>query len=986
MSGGRPGGFGRRIFAVLALAVLVPCGAFMLIHVARTRTWLRESEQIRLELKARLVAQNLRWFFSETMADLRKDAALPLFSAIIDARDRGEPPTSRQRERMAFHLGRRPYEAFLRSRELRDRGGERVLTLPDLPVPGASEDLPLFREIALRGQSLRRWKGADAAGGAELLFVAPVAEPGTPPSGILVLRYDGNVLTHLLTQGQNEDLRHADVVILDDRGAMVASGELPESLGGNRESDGPSAAVPLEEGWSVVVRRRQEPGASDGMLWGSSLLFPGALLLLLALGGAFWLARSLAAPLRRLTESARAFAEGNLDVRVTVETQDEIGALATIFNDMACRITHHISRLEESEERYRSLFDHMLDGFALHEIILDQEGHPENYRFLAVNPAFERLTGLRGEAIVGRTVKEALPRTEQHWIDAYGQVALTGNPATFENFSEELGCFFEVTAYSPAPGFFACIFSDVTARRRAEEALVESEERLRLALDAASDGLWDWNVATGEAYWGPRTYTMLGYDPGEFPASFAQWGRLVHPEDRERTVAQIQAHLDEGKPGYAVEFRMQTREGGWRWILARGKVIERDASGAPRRMVGTHADITDRKHAEEERRKLEQYLRNIVDSMPSLLVGVDVRGRVTQWNAEAERRTGVSRNDAVGCLVQELLPLPGHAMERLQEALSQRLLQKVERVTLDDAEGRQRFADVLVYPLVANGVTGAVMRVDDVTERVRLEEIMVQTEKMMSVGGLAAGMAHEINNPLGGILQGTQTILRRLDPGMEKNVAAAVACGTSLEAVRCYLESREILTFLQGIRESGERAAGIVTNMLAFSRQSDAVKTPCALKDLVDRAVALAATDFDLRRQYDFRKIALEREDDPALPPVFCVVTEIEQVLLNLLKNAAQALSAYSQDQPPRIRVTTKRDGDRAVIEVRDNGPGVPEALQHRIFEPFFTTKEVGVGTGLGLSVSYFIVHTNHGGELLLARVPEGGAAFSVRLPLEGGE
>ena len=136
-------------------------------------------------------------------------------------------------------------------------------------------------------------------------------------------------------------------------------------------------------------------------------------------------------------------------------------------------------------------------------------------------------------------------------------------------------------------------------------------------------------------------------------------------------------------------------------------------------------------------------------------------------------------------------------------------------------DGEMRYEDVTVYPLMSNGVEGAVIRVDDVTERVRIEEMMVQSEKMLSVGGLAAGMAHEINNPLGVILQASQNVLRRVSPDLPVNARVAGECGITLSSVQQYLERREILTFLEDIRQSGQRAAEIVANMLSFSRKAE---------------------------------------------------------------------------------------------------------------------------------------------------------------------
>lgn len=135
--------------------------------------------------------------------------------------------------------------------------------------------------------------------------------------------------------------------------------------------------------------------------------------------------------------------------------------------------------LRASEERYRDLFNSMVDGFALHEIILDAQGHPCDYRFLAVNPAFEDMTGWKARDVVGKRIREIAPQIEAHWIDTYGAVALTGTPTHFENFSAAQNKFFDVIAYRPAPGQFACVFNDITARKVAEDRLQRTSEELR---------------------------------------------------------------------------------------------------------------------------------------------------------------------------------------------------------------------------------------------------------------------------------------------------------------------------------------------------------------------------------------------------------------------------------------------------------------------------------------------------------------------------
>ena len=396
------------------------------------------------------------------------------------------------------------------------------------------------------------------------------------------------------------------------------------------------------------------------------------------------------------------------------------------------------------------------------------------------------------------------------------------------------------------------------------------------------------------------------------------------------------------------------------------------------------------RRAEEALRRTRGYLQNIIDSMPSVLVSIDEEGRVMLWNRAADEATGVNAQEATGQPLERIFPMLGAQMESVQEALRAR--EPLKRERLENRTGEElRYNDVMVYPLLANGVQGAVIRLDDVTNRVRIEDMMVQTEKMMSVGGLAAGMAHEINNPLGGILQGAQNLTRRLSPDLKKNRQVAEECGVDLDALADYLERRDIPKFLEAIREAGDRAARIVANMLQFSRPAAGRRAPSDLAQLLEKSVELGASDYDLKKRYDFRHIEIVKRFDPELPPVPVVATEIEQVILNLLKNAAQAMARQVEargegGEESRIELRTRREGEWAVIEVEDNGPGMEEEVRRRVFEPFFTTKGVGVGTGLGMSVSYFIVTNNHGGALEVFSTLGEGSRFVLRLPLHPAE
>lgn len=392
-------------------------------------------------------------------------------------------------------------------------------------------------------------------------------------------------------------------------------------------------------------------------------------------------------------------------------------------------------------------------------------------------------------------------------------------------------------------------------------------------------------------------------------------------------------------------------------------------------------EIADRIKAEGEAKRLQQLLGSVLDSVPSILISVAQDLTVNQWNLSAQEATGIPIERALGRPLVEVFPGLESELKHV-EATIREGVPSVTRRRPHEADGETTYQDISVYPLIASAKSGAVIRVDDVTERVRIEEVMIQTEKMLSVGGLAAGMAHEINNPLGAILQGVQNIERRFSPDLPVNHKTAEELGASLETIHGYIEKRKIDRMLSGIRDAGKRAARIVSNMLDFSRKSESRMAPCDLREVISDTIQLAANDYDMKKKYDFRKILINREYADDLPPVVCIRTEIEQVLLNLMRNASQAMATMDDSHEPQITLRVFKNGNDAVMEVEDNGPGMDTILQKRIFEPFYTTKPPGVGTGLGLSVSYFIITQNHGGEFHVRSEPGRGATFVIRLPL----
>ncbi|KAF2410169.1 ATP-binding protein [Pseudomonas antarctica] len=397
-------------------------------------------------------------------------------------------------------------------------------------------------------------------------------------------------------------------------------------------------------------------------------------------------------------------------------------------------------------------------------------------------------------------------------------------------------------------------------------------------------------------------------------------------------------------------------------------------------------EVQVRSKIEKKLTGFQNYLNSIIDSMPSALIALDEQLYVTQWNQEATALSGTRLDEALNQpIFLAFEPLKPY-LPQIKATVEQHTVERIERVTWIKDDEPKHYA-LTFYPLMGGAGRGVVIRIDDITQRLSLEEMMVQSEKMLSVGGLAAGMAHEINNPLGAILHNVQNIRRRLSPDLPKNLEHAEEVGVELDTVNRYLQSREVPQLLDGIQQAGARAAKIVTHMLSFSRLSNRQMAPCDLPALIDQAVEIAGNDFDLTIGFDFKGQAIIRQFDPQLGPVPGTANELEQVLLNLLKNAAQAIHLREDPREPgRIILRTRLNPPWAEIQVEDNGIGMSENVRKRTFEPFFTTKEIGQGTGLGLSVSYFIITNNHKGQMEAHSTLGQGTCFTLRLPLAGSQ
>ena len=639
-----------------------------------------------------------------------------------------------------------------------------------------------------------------------------------------------------------------------------------------------------------------------------------------------------------------------------LDTQENVRSVLSIGRD----ITDH----RHAEQEYKTLFTEMLDGFALHEIICDDQGRPADYRFLAVNPSFERMTGLKAVNIVGHTVRDIMPGTEQYWIDRYGKVALTGEPAYFENYAGEIGKYFEVTAYRPAPNRFACIFTDITGRKLAEAAIRESEEKFSTAFENApilmiitsiEDGtIMDINAAvtkltgfTREEAIGRKTHELGWIKPEERTHLVQELEETGSTEDRE-----IEAQDRNGKKIQCLVFR---------------KVI---TISGHKRLLTLAQDITERKQAQDAVRESEAVFRMIFTQSPVGAAIVSLDKKFINTNLAFCKYLGYSEKELIGKTIADVtypddlekgMPELKMMMEGKSESanMEKRYLRKDGKVVWGDLTislVRSANNTPLYFIPIIQDITGRKLAEE---EKEKLQAQLFQSQKMESIGRLAGGVAHDFNNMLGVILGRTQMALDRIDP------------------------SHPLHDDLAEIQKAAERSADITRQLLAFARRQtvtpvllDVNRTVTDMKKMLQRLIG-----------ENINLICIPGRD---LWPVRMDPGQIDQILANLCVNARDAIEGVGkvtlETQNVVIDEASCADqgdcspGDYVLLTVSDDGCGISPELHAHLFEPFFTTKEIGKGTGLGLATVYGIVKQNRG-FITVESAPGQGTTFNIYLP-----
>lgn len=525
---------------------------------------------------------------------------------------------------------------------------------------------------------------------------------------------------------------------------------------------------------------------------------------------------------------------------------------------------------------------------------------------------------------------------------------------------------------------FLGVAVDITGRINSEKILKESEEKYKTLMQGMNEAVIQVDNEDRVLFINDKFTELLGYQPEDIIGKTG-YEVLLDPEEHHLIIERNKNRLEDKGGQYEIEFKSKAGEK-IQFYLSASPLKDKDNSVIG--SIGVMTDMTNLRKADRALKDAVRLLEYVINSVPIAIIAVKDNLEVTQFNTESLKYTSFEKNPA---LFEENLFTKFPRLKFLRKLLDRSIKEHrniSDIITIAEDDGEVKFYSVSINLLESEPNPGKVIMIEDITERKKIDQVMIQSEKMLSVAGLAAGMAHEINNPLGTIVQGCQNIIRRTSASLPKNAEFAEQIGLRMDLIEKYFNERNIYEIIHSIQLAAEKSSEIIKNMLQFSRRSESKKVMYSLIKLLEETIELAYSNYDLKKLYDFRSIEIEKVYEPNIPDIRITVTEIQQVVFNILKNAAHALKAEaSRLKKPKISIRIKKEPRFLSLEIEDNGPGMDDKVKSRIFEPFFTTKDVGEGTGLGLSVSYMIITTNHQGMLSVDSIPGKGTIFYIRLP-----
>ena len=615
--------------------------------------------------------------------------------------------------------------------------------------------------------------------------------------------------------------------------------------------------------------------------------------------------------------------------------------------------------LRESEERYRALFESAPVGIAVTEA---------RGTMTQTNPALEEMLGRTGEELRGSRLREfradgsGAPSTHVSTRLAVGKRETLRYERQLLHSSGEV-IWAQITAtrtpvQAGQPERVFRVFEDITERKRAEEALRESEERYRALFESAPVGIAITDASGIIVQTNSALERIFGRTQDELNGSQLRDFRPDGSPAPSENIFTRLASAETGTLRYERQLLHSSGETVWAHVTATAAPAQADQ---PERVFRMFEDITEQKRAEEALREGEERYRALFESAP---IGIAISGEaglIVQTNPALEKMLGRTGEELRGSRLRDFTLGAG------AEGAS-RVFDRLPNGEPDTARYDRQFVhangDIVWTHMTAATIPGhggqpkyAFRMIEDITERRKAEralqeaeaEHLDRTRHLASIGQLAAGVAHEINNPLNSVMGFTQLVLA------EESLS---------EQARSDLET---------VYGESQRASKIVENLLSFARKREPERRPVDVRSVVERACHL--------KEYDLRKHAIElRTHFPEeLSLVLGDEQQLTEVLLNLLTNAEQAIA--STEQPGVVTVACESSDGLVQITVADDGPGIPPEILGRIFEPFFTTKDVGGGTGLGLSVCQGIIR-EHEGELWAESTLGGDTTFSITLPV----
>ena len=595
-------------------------------------------------------------------------------------------------------------------------------------------------------------------------------------------------------------------------------------------------------------------------------------------------------------------------------------------------------------ERLRVTLDNMNDAF----MTLDTR-----WRITFVNQALARLAGRDPADLIGRILWTEYPEALESSFPVNYQRALREQVTVeFEEYYEPLELWLEVRAH-PTPDGLAVYVRDITERHRARAALVESEQRFKHVASATNDAIWDWDVARNRVWWNDGVEKLFGVARGDAMAT-DWWESCLHPADRERVMASLDGAVKGGERGWSAEYRFRRLDGAYAHVLDRAFIV-RDGAGNAVRMVGGMTDMTAQREFEDRLRERSALL----DSARDAIHVRDLDHRIQYWNRSAELLYGWTSEEVLGRPSEELFGVePGPYAGAIEQLLRDgEFVGDLDKVCKD---GRRILVQAR-WTLLRDGL-GRPHRVlaleADVTERRFLERQLTRSQRLESLGTLAGGIAHDLNNVFTPILM-SASLLARPD---------------------VHPEDQELVA---AVRKSAQRGADMVRHLVSFARGAEGRHEPLRVSEIVAEAAKLASDTFP-------KNIRVELESEQALCEVSGDATQLHQVLMNLCVNARDAMPEGGRivirarngalSSPQRMVHGELPAGAYVVIEVEDTGCGIAPAHLEKIFEPFFTTKEHGRGSGLGLATSLAILRS-HRGSMQVESHLGAGTRFRLYLP-----